>query len=750
MADKIPLKAKFDLDGNAVALAEFEPGDTITATIISEDTTHRFATDAEKTYWNSKEAGGAAAAAQAAAALDATAKAAAAQAAAIATASADATTKVAAHEALLDPHPQYATDAALSSGLSGKADLVGGVVPSSQLPSYVDDVLEVADFAALPVTGETGKIYVTLSDNNSWRWTGSTYQKVSQPLDEMPQAVAEAGTSETLYAATSRRIRQAIAAWWLTASSVFGRTLANVADAAAGRTALGLGTAATATVTTSATDTTAGRLLKVGDFGLGGTPDTLTGSWNDLAGESRFVRGALNITTDGPFVGAIWLQGVYLKTTASNGTFFGSTLSTTSPRYFMRSFASGAWGAWFEIPAIGFNATFANLIATGNTTLGNSSSDTVTTNGPVGVMTAASASVGLYVRPLATLTGTAQAGVLSYVRGSAEATGAVDAFYARAETSAGSQTTGRTSGLVVLDAVKGAGSTITTAYGVWILDQTQGTNNYGITSEVSAGANKRNLNITGTADNVLMGNTGIGTAGPVARLDVVGGATGAETVVGILRSNFTANGTGVTLRLTNSTTALTNVGSVELAAVRTNAGFTGATDAIIRSCNSAGVMADRLKLTSTGVVDVPSGQIKFPATQNPSADANTLDDYEEGTFTPTIIGTTTAGAGTYTSQVGRYTKVGNRVFVSIAVTWSAHTGTGNIAIAGLPFVTNATSGVLPVFTVCSSYLTYAGELVAYAAPSQTQVTLGVNASGAPLGVVPMDTAHIRISGHYEV
>ena len=133
----------------------------------------------------------------------------------------------------------------LSGALDGKADLVGGVVPSSQLPSYVDDVIEVANFAALPATGEAGKIYVTLSDNNSWRWTGSTYQKVSQPLDEMPQAVAEAGTSETLYAATARRIRQAITAWWLTASTAFGRTLANVADAAAGRTALGLGTIAT-------------------------------------------------------------------------------------------------------------------------------------------------------------------------------------------------------------------------------------------------------------------------------------------------------------------------------------------------------------------------------------------------------------------------------------------------------------------------------------------------------------------------
>lgn len=53
-----------------------------------------------------------------------------------------------------------------------------GKIPSAQLPSYVDDILEVANFAALPVTGETGKIYVTLDDNKTFRWTGSVYVRV--------------------------------------------------------------------------------------------------------------------------------------------------------------------------------------------------------------------------------------------------------------------------------------------------------------------------------------------------------------------------------------------------------------------------------------------------------------------------------------------------------------------------------------------------------------------------------------------
>ena len=66
-------------------------------------------------------------------------------------------------------------------GLQTKADLVNGKVPESQLPSYVDDVIEVEDFAHLPETGESGKIYVTLDTGESWRWSGTTYVPVSTP-----------------------------------------------------------------------------------------------------------------------------------------------------------------------------------------------------------------------------------------------------------------------------------------------------------------------------------------------------------------------------------------------------------------------------------------------------------------------------------------------------------------------------------------------------------------------------------------
>lgn len=71
---------------------------------------------------------------------------------------------------------------ATQTALNAKADLVGGFVPSNQLPSYVDDVLEYADFGSFPGTGESGKIYVAADTNLTYRWTGSAYAGMSSAL----------------------------------------------------------------------------------------------------------------------------------------------------------------------------------------------------------------------------------------------------------------------------------------------------------------------------------------------------------------------------------------------------------------------------------------------------------------------------------------------------------------------------------------------------------------------------------------
>jgi len=79
-----------------------------------------------------------------------------------------------------------------------------------------------------------------------------------------------------------------------------------------------------------------------------------------------------------------------------------------------------------------------------------------------------------------------------------------------------------------------------------------------------------------------------------------------------------------------------------------------------------------------------NANIVFPSTNVVSTNANTLDDYEEGNFTPTL----TANSVAYDNRTGRYTKVGNKVFVECLLQWNSASfasATGQLTITGLPF-----------------------------------------------------------------
>ena len=101
----------------------------------------------------------------------------------------------------------------------------------------------------------------------------------------------------------------------------------------------------------------------------------------------------------------------------------------------------------------------------------------------------------------------------------------------------------------------------------------------------------------------------------------------------------------------------------------------------------------------------PSGSgsgISFPATQSASSDANTLDDYEEGTWTPVIGASTSQSGQSYNVQTGRYTKIGNQVTLTFQVSLTNKgTMTGTYAqLKGLPFSTGTgsqTGGVISVW-----------------------------------------------------
>ncbi|WP_449399876.1 hypothetical protein [Chryseobacterium wanjuense] len=81
--------------------------------------------------------------------------------------------------------------------LSNKADIVGGKVPATQLPSYVDDVIEFASFSVLPTQGDSGKIYITIDTDRLYRWTGTRYVDITQGDVGTLQAVTERGNETT-------------------------------------------------------------------------------------------------------------------------------------------------------------------------------------------------------------------------------------------------------------------------------------------------------------------------------------------------------------------------------------------------------------------------------------------------------------------------------------------------------------------------------------------------------------------------
>jgi hypothetical protein len=98
-------------------------------------------------------------------------------------------------------------------------------------------------------------------------------------------------------------------------------------------------------------------------------------------------------------------------------------------------------------------------------------------------------------------------------------------------------------------------------------------------------------------------------------------------------------------------------------------------------------IAKDLSVALQGATSQSGTGITFPATQSASSNANTLDDYEEGTFTPTLPSGSTGVS--YTTQAGKYTKIGNVVYIHIAITISGVSsvpgGGGANIIEGLPF-----------------------------------------------------------------
>ena len=130
---------------------------------------------------------------------------------------------------------------------------------------------------------------------------------------------------------------------------------------------------------------------------------------------------------------------------------------------------------------------------------------------------------------------------------------------------------------------------------------------------------------------------------------------------------------------------------------------------------------ERARFNTTGAFVLAGGTttangigITFPATQSASSDANTLDDYEEGTWTPTWTPATGSGQ-TVNTALGFYTKIGNTVYITFVLSTNGiGTAAGNITIGGLPFTssgaTNSNNSAISVSNASNLNIT-AGQCI---------------------------------------
>jgi len=180
----------------------------------------------------------------------------------------------------------------------------------------------------------------------------------------------------------------------------------------------------------------------------------------------------------------------------------------------------------------------------------------------------------------------------------------------------------------------------------------------------------------------------------------------ASTTAGLVQ---TADTSGALALQTANTTALT-INSTQAIGVGSTPSF-GTNGQVLTSAGSGAsptwttVSAASLTTPSfTSTIGVGSATasasgagITFPATQSDSSNANTLDDYEEGTWTPSVGGT-----ATYTVQNGKYTKVGRMVTISCYM-GTNNIGTGSTTeISGLPFTCSTYGGDFAGVTIWSN------------------------------------------------
>ena len=516
------------------------------------------------------------------------------------------------------------------------------------------------------------------------------------------------GASLTLSSLTSGRVTYAGTSGLLQDSAnllysgtdltVYGVTVGRGASAVGTNTAVGA--SALAANTSGNSNTAIGNLaLKVNTTGNGHVSvghDSLalntTGSDNTAVG-----RSALSANTTGSSNTGLGYFALVSNTTASNNTAVGHQAGYTN--------TTG------EVTAVGKNALYGNTTAIYGTAVGNSALVTNTTgeaNSALGRNALLSNStgannVGVGAFALQANTTADNNTAVGYQAGYSNTTSSYTTFIGQgagyANTTGGNtvaigalslnaNTTGTDNSAVGTEALRAntTGGNNTALGRQALFSNTTASNNTAVGYQAgysnATGGNNTNIGYQAGYTNPSSG-TNVFVGYQAGYAFNAAGQNSANTFIGY------GAGSSVTSGLKNTILGAYsgNQGGLD---IRTASGYIVLSDGdgkpLISTVTTASVALE-------GATPTTGTGITFPASQSASSNANTLDDYEEGAFTPTINGSSTDPTATYTAQLGRYIKVGRMVWIQVQIGTSAISGgSGILKIGGLPFTISTASG----------------------------------------------------------
>jgi hypothetical protein len=208
------------------------------------------------------------------------------------------------------------------------------------------------------------------------------------------------------------------------------------------------------------------------------------------------------------------------------------------------------------------------------------------------------------------------------------------------------------------------------------------------------GSNK--LEIDGSNNLVWTGNNvGIGTDNPITKLHLSSGGGTQLTI----SNTSTSMSDGATIGTIDFSAGSSNTVNARVAGAVEGTSEAGG-DLVFETRADGGSLEERLRITSGGNAQIANGNlvigtsgkgIDFSANANAAGmTSELLDDYEEGTWTPVMVQGVTSP--TYSNQAGRYTRIGNKVYVDFYLNFASGAANGShIQIGGLPFTLSGLS-----------------------------------------------------------